>query len=150
MAESNRPVKAAGTGGAPAAPGPAPQGGAKGTIAFVALEFYPATAGGTGILLHHTVASLLRRGYTVLLLVDMQRHEVERIRHEVRLSFVNGDRLAVHLVDDLLVGPAGAAVEGVSFADPEQRRSARFALALKALSSTTPIDMVEYSTISMG
>ncbi|MEO1724336.1 MAG: hypothetical protein AAFR84_18275, partial [Pseudomonadota bacterium] len=47
-----------------------------GVIAFAALEFYPATAGGTGILLHHTVASLLRRGYEVLLPVAI--HEAQR------------------------------------------------------------------------
>ncbi|MEM9763088.1 MAG: glycosyltransferase, partial [Pseudomonadota bacterium] len=148
MAEGNGPEKAASRGKTPAAPGPVlgpvPRRDAKGTIAFVALEFYPATAGGTGILLHHTVASLLRRGYEVLLLVDMQRHEVEQIRHEVRFGFVNGDRLTVHLVDDLLLGSAGAALEKVRFADPEQRRSARLALALKALAGTTSIDMVEF------
>ncbi|MEL6768407.1 MAG: glycosyltransferase, partial [Pseudomonadota bacterium] len=139
MAESNGSETAASIEGR----GPSP-GVVRGVVAFVALEFYPATAGGTGILLHHTVASLLRRGYAVHLLVDMQRHEVEKIRHDVRLGFENGDRLSVHLVDDLLVGQRGVALEDVDFPDPEQRRSSRFALALKQLAASTPIDLVEF------
>ncbi|MEM8623400.1 MAG: glycosyltransferase family 4 protein [Pseudomonadota bacterium] len=112
-----------------------------GVIAFVALEFYPATAGGTGILLHHTVRSLLRRGHEVVLLVDMQRHEYERIRGEIRLGFENGGQLDVHLADDLL---AGTGVETVRFVDPEQQRSARLCLALEALIARRRIDLVEF------
>ncbi|MEM6678517.1 MAG: glycosyltransferase, partial [Pseudomonadota bacterium] len=116
-------------------------GGQRERIAFVALEFYPATPGGTGILLHHTIASLLARGYPVALLVDMERAAFEKIRDEVRLDLPNGSDLEVWLVDDLV---PEAALAQVAFASPEQRRSARIALALEALQRDVPLSMVEF------
>ncbi|MEO0426141.1 MAG: glycosyltransferase family 4 protein [Pseudomonadota bacterium] len=143
MAECSEPEKGPGEGSSEDA-ALAGRDPSAGVIAFAALEFYPATAGGTGILLHHTVASLLRRGYEVLLLVDMQRHEVDRIRQETALSFVNGDRLSVHLVDDVLAADLDPLFERVEFVDAEQRRSARFARALEHLAAQRHIDLVEF------
>ena len=55
----------------------------KGTICFVSLEIYPTTAGGVGILLHHTISFLLDEGYNIVLLLDIPNNESRSDRSDV-------------------------------------------------------------------
>ena len=112
-----------------------------GVIAFVSLEIYPTTAGGVGILVHHTIRFLLSAGYEVVLLLDIQPHEFERFSQVDRMSFDNGSNLHVYNVSDLCAGaefPATAVPHG------EMLRSARIATALEQLAPRHEIELVEF------
>jgi glycosyltransferase involved in cell wall biosynthesis len=114
---------------------------AKGTICFVSLEIYPTTAGGVGILLHHTISFLLDSGYDVILLLDIPAHEFERYRYADRMGLSNGGNLHVYSVEELcegLIFPANAIPHS------EMLRSARIAMATEKLCHRHPIELVEF------
>lgn len=110
-------------------------------VGFVALEIYPATAGGVGILLTKTIKLLLARGYTVVLLLDVQRHEFEAFNTKHRIEFENGHNLHVYLVDDLCKDDA---LPVAGFAHLEVRRAARIHSAMEVLKTWHELDIVEY------
>ena len=118
-----------------------PPATACGVIAFVSLEIYPTTAGGVGILLHHTIRFLLQQGYEIVLLLDIQEHEFERYRTIDRMELENGHNLHVYHV--------GRLCENTRFPcqvipHPEILRSARISAALERICSRHDVEMVEF------
>jgi|GEM_PF-5997333 len=118
-----------------------PSRDARGTIAFVSLEIYPTTAGGVGILLHHTIRFLLRQGYEIVLLLDVQEHEFETYQATDRMALENGHNLHVYHV--------GRLCENMRFPDqliphPEILRSARISAALETICTRHDVEMVEF------
>ncbi len=111
------------------------------TIGFVGLEIYPATPGGAGILLYHTVCRLLEDGYTVVLLLDLMPEQFRRLTTTDSLSFPHPDRLHIFDVDTLAA--ESFALPSV-FPDKEHRRAARIAAAVDILLQQMPLDILEF------
>lgn len=113
----------------------------RGTVAFVSLEIYPTTAGGVGILVHHTIRFLLSAGYEIVLLLDVQPHEFERFSQVDRMDFENGSNLHVYNVRELC---ANLELPGVGVPHSEMLRSAQIGAALEWLCTLHDIEMVEF------
>ena len=71
-----------------------------GCILFVAMEFYPTTPGGAGILLHNTVRLLLERGFTIVYLFDGGQVAFEHLINRDRLGIPFGHRLIIYNLED--------------------------------------------------
>lgn len=110
-------------------------------IAFVSLEIYPATAGGVGILLHHTIRYLLKNGYEIVLLLDVQPEEFEKFDKRDRMEWENGHNLHVYSVAKLC---SGKTLPDARVPHPEVVRSARIALALEEVCTLHRVEMVEF------
>ena len=71
------------------------------TICFVSYEIHPTTWGGCGVLLHHAAELLLRRGHTIVFLLDIPLVEFERFDRRDRLQFSNAGNCRAYHVDTL-------------------------------------------------
>lgn len=110
-------------------------------ICFVSYEIHPTTWGGCGVLVHHVAEKLLSEGHEIILLLDIPRHEFERFTGRDRLAFPNSHRVQAFRADELCADfPLTQQEVGNLFA----YKSLRFAHALAKISSTQPIDFVEF------
>jgi len=107
-------------------------------ICFVSYEIHPTTAGGCGVLIHHAADRLLRDGHDVVLLLDCSQGIFAKFRDKDRLTFAVPDRVRCYRVDDLC--PASLAKPTTVF----QRKSPRFATALRAVLEREHVDLVEF------
>ena len=111
------------------------------TFAFATLELYPTTVGGTGILLHHTITALLKRGMRVVLYLDLAAEEMRRFDQRDKHSYPNPHLLEFHDVR--------AMRESLEFCeqlydDKEQWRSVSFAHAILKTQDRHSIDLIEF------
>lgn len=108
-------------------------------ICFVTYEFFPATPGGCGTLLHNVAQMLLARGHSVTLLVDFPHHELKSLQHKIT-QWPHGERLQVHHVDEVL--PADLWLE--DFASIFEKKAYRFHVAADTLHNKESFDIIEF------
>lgn len=111
------------------------------TICFVTYEIHPTTAGGCGVLIHHAAERLLAAGHTVIILIDTSRKNFEKFRDHDRLTFSAPDRLRGYWVPEICKGMPDA---GLAEASVFQKKSARFAHALRHVLAREQVDFVEF------
>ena len=111
------------------------------SVAFVSLEIYPTTAGGAGILLHHTVQVLLEDAFEVVLLLDLSEQEFERFEKRDRAQFSNGQKLFAYRVDSLC---RDLSEIDALYTDRELVRSVRLAHALTKLQQLHELSFIEF------
>lgn len=111
------------------------------TFAFATLELYPTTAGGAGILLHHTITALLRHGHHVVLYLDLAEHEIQRFDQRDRHLYPNAHRLSFH---DVRAMSRTLEFSHMLYDDNEQFRSLCFAHAILSTQDKHDIDLIEF------
>ena len=111
------------------------------TICFVALEIYPSTPGGAGILLYHTICRLLEDGFEVILLLDITHDEFVRLQTSDKFNYPNIECLHVYSLDDLC---EGMRLPSSAFPDHQVWRSAQLATAMEKLIDRHSIDLLEF------
>jgi glycosyltransferase involved in cell wall biosynthesis len=111
------------------------------TICFVTYEIHPTTAGGCGVLIHHAAERLLAAGHSVVILIDTSRANFENFQQRDRLAFSAPDRIRAYWVPEICKGMPEA---GLAAASVFQRKSVRFAHALRHVLAREPVDFVEF------
>lgn len=111
------------------------------TICFVTYEIHPTTAGGCGVLIHHAAERLLAAGHSVIILIDTSRKNFEKFRDQDRLTFSVPDRIRGYWVPEICKGMSEAGLAGASVF---QKKSVRFAHALRHVLSREQVDFVEF------
>jgi glycosyltransferase involved in cell wall biosynthesis len=111
------------------------------TFAFVTLELYPTTVGGTGILLHHTITAMLSAGMRVILYLDLTEDEIERFERRDRHSYPNPHLL--HFYDVAAIRRSLRFCED-TYDDKEQLRSVSIAHAILLTQGEHSIDLIEF------
>jgi len=115
------------------------------TTCFCSCEIHPTTRGGAGVFIHHAARLLLAQGHSVLLLLDLPRHDFERFDKHVRPSWDGSHRCAAFLVEDL---GADLPIRPHEAPTPASFNSLRWAAALQSLSRLHAIDLVEFYDFS--
>jgi glycosyltransferase involved in cell wall biosynthesis len=111
------------------------------TFAFVTLELYPVTAGGTGILLHHTIKALLASGAKIVLYLDLSDSEIKEFDLKARHAYPNVDNLTYYNVGEIR---RSMQFFGQIYDDQEQSRSVAFAHAILTTQDRHAIDLIEF------
>lgn len=115
------------------------------TTCFCSCEIHPTTRGGAGVFVHHAARRLLAQGHSVLLLLDLPRHDFERFDKHERPTWDGSQRCAAFLVEDLDVNPAIRPHEAPT---PAYFNCLRWAAALQSLSRLHAINLVEFYDFS--
>ncbi len=108
-------------------------------VAFVALEFYPSTHGGAGILISQAARALLSDGFDVVLLLNIGSEEFKTLQLTDRFDFPNPDRLYIYHLQEL----TREAILPEGLEDEVYRVSIRIALALQILRKKHHLDFIE-------
>lgn len=111
------------------------------TFGFVSLELYPTTVGGAGILLHHTISALLRKGHRIVLYLDLAEHEIRQFDQRDRHTYPNS-----HLLSFYDVRGMAHALEfcRALYEDSEQFRSVSIAHAILRTQGQHDLDLIEF------
>ncbi|MBI9034837.1 MAG: glycosyltransferase family 4 protein [Bacteroidales bacterium] len=111
------------------------------TICFVSYEIHPTTWGGVGVFLSNVTKKLVETNHHVILLLDLSDDEFREFVNEDSLEFCNSKNCKVYQVNDLCndIFP-----NDNHFSNLYVWRSYRFYYALKKLTCTEKIDLIEF------